>query len=427
MNHQGQKPIKAEEIKLNLSRPESLEKLYRENKKAFRTAFDEIYPQIINSEGAKFWKARLEYENKPEFLKTFTLTEVLTVLTACLITAFLIKIRDLFNTGYPEDVFYMKNAAIIVFFGLSLYAARTIIIQGNRKFIYFILLFLLPALYINLLPSRPASDSVELVYIHLPFLMWFMYGIVFTGFDLRSPGVRSVYIHHSGDLAVVYALIAIAGGILTGISIGLFESIGLSIENFYINNIVLTGAVSAPIVASWFTEKFPALVSKITPLIAGIFSPIVLLTLVIFLIAMAVKGTDLYNDRDFLLIFNIMLLGVMGLIIFSVSETTVIKNQKFNAAILLALSIVTIIVDLVALSAIFYRLNEFGLTPNRLAVLVSNLLVLSNVILIMADLFRINFRGQDFDLVRNTVTRYLPVYLLWILIVVFGFPFFFGV
>jgi len=289
------------------------------------------------------------------------------------------------------------------------------------------LAFLIPAIYINLLPWVVTGDPVNLVYIHLPFLMWFIYGVSFTGHDLRDRKKRIDFIRFNGDLAIVYALIAIAGGLLTAITIGLFESIGLRIENFYFENIVLTGAVAAPVVATYLIEKFPALVSKTAPLIAGIFSPLVLLTLIIFLITIVVTGKDPYNDRNFLLIFNILLLGVMSIIIFSVSETSVIKNQKFNIIVLFLLSIITIIIDLIALSAIFYRLGEYGLTPNRLAVLVSNLLVLMNLILIMIDLFRINFKRKEFNLVEMTVSKFLPLYLIWIIVVIFGFPLIFGI
>jgi hypothetical protein len=256
--------------------------------------------------------------------------------------------------------------------------------------------------------------------------MWFIYGIVYAGFDFKDLNKRICFIRHNGDLAIFYALIAIAGGILSGITIGLFEAIGLHIAQFYSKNIILTGAVAAPVVAAYLIEKFPALVNKTAPVIAGIFSPLVLLTLTVFLITFFVTGKDPYNDREFLLIFNLMLLGVMGIIIFSVSETSVIQNKKFNAAILFVLSIVTIIIDLIALSAIFYRLGEYGITPNRLAVLVSNILILINLVFIMADLFRVNFKKKEFNLFEKTVAKFMPVYLAWILIVVFTFPFIFG-
>jgi hypothetical protein len=166
-----------------------------------------------------------------------------------------------------------------------------------------------------------------------------------------------------------------------------------------LENIVIVGAVSAPVVAAFIIKNYSILTNKIAPLIAVIFSPLVLITLIIYLIAIVATGKDPYNDRDFLLIFNIMLLGVMGIIVYSVSETSEIKNQRFNTLILFVLSIVTIIIDLIALSAIFYRLGEYGVSPNRLAILVSNILILANLVIIMIDLFRINFKNNEFKIV----------------------------
>ena len=151
-------------------------------------------------------------------------------------------------------------------------------------------------------------------------------------------------------------------------------------------NIAIIGLISAPIVATYMIRMFPAMTNKIAPVIAGIFSPLVLITLLVYLISMIVKGKDPYNDRDFLLIFNLMLLGVMAIIVFSVIGTSVHKKQRFNEWILFMLSFLTMIVDLVALSAIIYRVGEFGFTPNRSAVLGSNLLIFGHLVLIMIDL-----------------------------------------
>ncbi len=415
-----------EEVKANITNPEVLEKLYRTDSKAFKAAFDKIYPEIGSSEPAKYWKIRLEYDIRSEPIKTFAMKEIMSVIAIGLIVALLIKIPGLFRLGYNEESFYMKNTALIVFFGLIIYTIRINKIYDPGKMLITSISFLVTAVYVNLLPWGKTGDSVNLVYIHLPIMMWFIYGIVHTGFDHKSLNKRISFIRHNGDLAIFYALIAIAGGILSGITIGLFEAIGLKIAEFYSKNIILTGAVAAPVVAAYLIEKFPALVNKTAPVIAGIFSPLVLLTLTVFLITFFITGKDPYNDREFLLIFNLMLLGVMGIIIFSVSETSVIQNQKFNAAILFVLSIITIIIDLIALSAIFYRLGEYGITPNRLAVLVSNILVLINLVLIMVVLFRVNFKKKEFNLVEKTLSRFLPVYLVWILIVVFTFPLIFG-
>ena len=137
-------------------------------------------------------------------------------------------------------------------------------------------------------------------------------------------------------------------------------------------------------------------------------------------------GKDPYNDREFLFVFNMMLIGVMAIILFSISETSINKKQKFNEVMLLILTIITVVIDLVALSAIIYRLNEYGLTPNRIVVLVSNLLFFGNLVIIMYDLFRVNFMKQDIKLVELTIANYLPLYAIWTVIVVFGFPILFN-
>jgi hypothetical protein len=256
--------------------------------------------------------------------------------------------------------------------------------------------------------------------------MWCTYGLVFIDFDLKDKSKLIEFIKHNGDLAIMGALILIAGGLLSGITIGLFKAIGINIEKFYSHNVIIVGLVSAPIVTTYILKNYTTLTNRIASIIANIFSPLVLITLIIYLIAITISGKDPYNDRDFLLIFNIMLIGVMGIIVFSVSETSMIRKQKFNEMVLFILSIITLIINLIALSAIFYRVGEYGLTPNRLAILGSNILIFINLILITIDLFKINFKNTELEKVEFTISKYLPVYIIWTLIVVFGFPIIFG-
>jgi hypothetical protein len=121
-----------------------------------------------------------------------------------------------------------------------------------------------------------------------------------------------------------------------------------------------------------------------------------------------------------------MLLGVMAVVVFSISETSSVRKYRFNEMILFFLTIITVIIDLIALSAIFYRLGTFGITPNRLAVLGSNILILGNLSLLIIDLYKVNFKKSMIREVENTIAGYLPVYLIWTIFVVFGFPLIFG-
>jgi hypothetical protein len=414
-----------ERIKEHINDPEKLEQLYRDDSNAFESGFEEVYSEIEKSELSKFWKIRLDYNKQPYKIKKYNLLDIVILISVCLITGFLIKIPDIFNIRMTE-IFYEKNAGIIVFFGLTLYIVWTNKVFDLKRLTPILLAFSMLTIYVNYLPAITNSDSINLVYIHLPILMWCIYGLAYIDFSLVDKIKRIEYIRYNGDLAILMAIIVIAGGILTGITIGLFNAIGINIENFYLKNVVIVGAVSVPIVATYITKNYTVLTNKIAPLIANIFSPLVLFTALIFLVALAISGKDLYSDRDFLLIFNIMLLGVMAVIVFSISETSATRKLKFNEMILFILSIITVIIDLIALSAIFYRLGTFGITPNRLAVLGSNILILGNLALLIIDLYKVNFKKALIEEVELTIAKYLPLYMIWILFVIFGFPLIFG-
>jgi hypothetical protein len=417
--------IMVETIKENINNPEELERLYRNDRKSFESNFEKVYSEVENSEIAKFWKVRLDFDKTSDKIKKSS-SDIFITIAVCLLAGFLIKIPDIFKINLTSFLFYEKNAGIIFFFGLTLY---TIWIKRNfrqKRLVVILLIFIVSVIYINLLPYDKASASINLAYIHMPLLMWCTYGLVFIDFDLKDTSKRFEYIKYNGDLAVMGALILIAGGILTGITVGLFKAINIDIQNFYMNNVVIIGLVAAPVVTAYIINNYPTMTNKIAAVIANIFSPLVLLTLIIYLVAIAVSRKDPFNDRGFLVIFNIMLLGVMGIIVFSISETSVNRKQKFNEIILFILSIITTIIDLIALYAILYRLVEYGVTPNRLAVVGSNILILVNLVLIMIDLYKTNFKEMAIEKVGLTISKYLPVYIIWILIVIFGFPMIFG-
>jgi hypothetical protein len=108
-----------------------------------------------------------------------------------------------------------------------------------------------------------------------------------------------------------------------------------------------------------------------------------------------------------------------------VAERSKAKSQA-EIWILFLLSIVTIVVNGIALSAIVFRIAEWGITPNRAAVLGGNVLILINLLLVTAQLFRVISKNADLNIVGTTIARYLPVYFIWTVIVTFLFPLIFG-
>ena len=122
-----------EKIRENINQPEILEKLYRENKKAFASDFENVYSDIKKYELAEFWKVRLEYEKQREDKIQFRGHDILILIAVCIITGFLAKIPEVFNFDDKYFFFYHKNGGIILFFGLSSYTIILNKIYGINK------------------------------------------------------------------------------------------------------------------------------------------------------------------------------------------------------------------------------------------------------------------------------------------------------
>jgi hypothetical protein len=409
-----------EEILSHLNDPRQLEKLYRSNKLPFKREFGLLYPELKGNVIADFWNERLNYEN--EEISWGTGKDLLFVVIASLVAGLIAKMPALLSIS--EDYFYPRNIGFIIFPALFAYFAwKNNLSTGKIALIFG--LTIIGLIYINVLPDNEKSDTLILACIHLVLFLWAILGFAFVG-GFNNNEKRLGYLKYNGDLVVMTTLILIAGGIMTGITIGLFSLLGFNIEQFYFQNVVVFGLPAAPILGTYLIQANPHLVGKVSPVIARIFSPLVLVMLLVYLAAMVYSGKDPYNDRVFLMIFNALLFGLMAIIFFSVAETS--RTQKSGPAIwiLFLLSVVTLIVNGIALSAILFRISEWGVTPNRVAVLGANVLMLVNLMLVSKQLLNTVSKKSDISGVGEIISAYLPVYVLWSIIVTFVFPLLFG-
>lgn len=401
--------------------PNLLEKHYRKNKSEFRQEFSLIYPQLKGQPLAEFWHERLNFDS--DRISWGSRIEWNFVIVAALLAGILAKFPAIFS--FDEEFFYSRNLGFIAFpFVAAYFAWKNKLTLQSLAIPFGVILF--SAIYINLLPEAQASDTLVLACIHLPLLLWGMLGFVFSGVKVNDLSKRLAYLNFNGDAVIMGAILLLAGALMSGITVGLFSLIGLSIERFYFQYIAVFGLAAAPLVATHLTQTNPQLVNKVPPIIAKIFSPLVLIMLVIYLGAIVYAGKDPYNDREFLMLFNMLLIGVMGLIFFSVAEYSKEEKSSLGTWILVLLSVVTIIVNGVALSAIAFRISEWGITPNRMAVLGVNILMLIHLFLVAKSLFQAVRKNQGLDQVGLTLVKYLPIYFIWTAIVVFLFPVIFG-
>ncbi|MEP7323616.1 MAG: hypothetical protein ABI761_16950 [Saprospiraceae bacterium] len=406
-----------EEIIASLDNPRQLEKVYRENKTNFKKEFKMIYPRIQDKTISQIWNERLNFEN--EDISWGTTREWTFIIIASIISGLIAKIAQ-FASIDPE-FYYTRNLAFVVFPMLSLYFAWRQQLPPKRL-VPVLIAMVISAIYINLLPNNPKSDTLMLACIHMPLFMWALLGFTYTGGSLNDYTKRLDFLRFNGDLVVMGTIIAIAGMGLSMVTIGLFKLIDLNIGEFYFENIAIWGLASLPLIATYLVLINPQLVNKVSPVIARVFTPLVLIMLVAYVIAVIYTGKDPYNDREFLMVFNLLIIGVMAIIFFSIAELAKNPENKTGIALLFCLSIVTILVNGYALSAIVFRISSWGITPNRLAVLGANILMLTNLLLVTYKLFNTIRDKNEMDSVEKSIATFLPVYILWSILVTFVFP-----
>jgi hypothetical protein len=410
-----------EEIFTHLDDPAHLEKMYRANKAPFKRAFDVIYPELKGNPLADFWHERLNYES--DDINWGARGELMLVIGLSLLAGLIAKLPHFFTID--EEYFYPRHIGFIVFpFVAAYFAWRNKLSLG--KIAVSAVAMLTGLVFINVLPNVETSDTLVLSCIHLALLLWCITGFTYIGEAANNVQKRLSFLKYNGDLVVMTALILIAGGLMSAITVGLFSLIGLRIEEFYFKNIAIFGLAAAPIVGTFLTQTNPQLVGKVSPVIARIFSPLVAVMLVVYLVAIVYSGKNPYNDREFLLIFNALLVGVLAIIFFSVAETSKTNKTKTEIWVLAFLSVITIIVNGVALSAILYRIATLGITPNRLAIMGGNVLILINLVLVTVSIFRTLTKRTEISEVGKVISSYLPVYFVWTIIVTFLFPLIFS-
>ncbi len=402
------------EIKKNISNPAALESLYRSNPAAFSRAFEAAYPQISHEVAAQIWQERLAVSSTSWGSKN----DWILLVAFAVLAGFFMQLPDLVHLSH--DRYFPRNMSFFVMPGIGAYFAYKRGL-GLRELLWPIATLVVSILFINLLPEK--STTLLLTCLHIPILIWLAVGSIFAGSDA---GKRMDFLRYHGDLVVMTVVIGLAGGLFTALTLNLFNLVQLKIDDFYFRYIVLSILPSVPLFATLLVRQNTSLVSKISPVIARIFTPLVTITLAIFLVAIIFTGKDPYNDRDFLLIFNGVLIGVMALILFSLGEATKQHASRIHQYFLLALAIVAIIDNGIALSAIGFRLMEYGVSANRLAVLGSNALVMVHLVLVTRHLSRFLKGLETVEGIENGLTSYLPYYAFWAAIVSFIFPLIFS-
>jgi hypothetical protein len=343
-----------------------------------------------------------------------------------------IKLPELFGQRMDPNeelpTFYFRNATLFV---LPLLTAFFVWKRAmpSATWRWLVLPFLAAAVVANTFPfpAAPAgaigeSDTLALMVLHLPIALWLAVGVAYAGGRWFEGGGRMDFVRFSGELAIYYVLIATGGGVLMGFTTLMFDAIGTDVSFLVATWILPCGAMGGVIVASWLVEAKQSVVENMAPVLTRVFTPLFAAVLLAFLGTMVVTGSPINIERNVLIAFDLLLVLVVGLVLYAVSARDLETGVTVFDWLQLLLVLSALMVDVVALAAIAMRIGEFGFTPNRVAALGENILLLVNLGWTAWLYLRALRRQGGFEAIEQWQTAYLPVYSLWAALVVAVFP-----
>ncbi|MEK6649593.1 MAG: permease prefix domain 1-containing protein [Bacteroidota bacterium] len=389
-------------------------------------ALDALTREFAREHSDRLWKQLVVLPSDSREPGVGVRSDAFVAFSLAVAAAVLIKLPALFGMQLEENGnFYARNLSLFVLpllTGYFVWKRRL----GHNTLRWLAVAFAAAGVFANVFPFGPRASTEVLSALHLPIALWVAVGIAYAGGRWNEVAGRMDFIRFSGELFIYYVLIALGGGVLTVFLMMLFEAIGIDAQWFIESWLLPCGAAGAVVVASWLVEAKQSVIENMAPVLTRLFTPFFAALLVTFLATLLWTGRGVDIERDVLIAFDLLLVVVLGLLLYSVSARDPRLPPGAFDVMQVVLVVSALLADAVALWAISARITEFGFTPNRVAVLGVNMILLVN--LAWSAVLYIRFlreRGSFTDLERWQ-TDYLPVYAVWAAIVVIVFPPLFG-
>ncbi|MDQ3880588.1 MAG: permease prefix domain 1-containing protein [Chloroflexota bacterium] len=387
---------------------------------------DALSREFAREHADRLWKQLVAVPSESEATRTRARSDAFVAYGLAVAAAVAIKVPALFGLDVENDAgFYARNFSLFVLPLLTAYfvwkrrlATRTVPWLGAA--------FVAAAVFANVYPFAGTGSTQVLTALHLPLGLWLVVGIAYAGGRWGLVSGRMDFVRFSGELFIYYVLIALGGGVLTAFMYLMFEAAGIDLEPFFASWLFPCGAVGAVLVGAWLVEAKQSVVENMAPVLTRLFTPLFAAVLVTFLATLLWTGRGLDIERDVLIGFDLLLVVVLGLLLYSVSARDPQAPPGLMDAVQVVLLMGALLADAVALWAIAARISELGLSANRVAALSENVILLVN--LAWSAVLAVRFlRGRgSFQALERWQTDYLPIYAAWAAIVVVAFPPLFG-
>lgn len=281
------------------------------------------------------------------------------------------------------------------------------------------------------------AQTYVIKYIYNNIIFFIILALSYNGFQVLNSKTISEFFTFSADISIFAALIAsvvsTVFGIFTAIVIFLIKDIFNILDEEIIIKLILLSI-------SFLTSIFPFLVytvyrkmkTNISIYLSRILMPFSLLFIFILLILLLMPDIRPYDNRFTFILYNVML-AVIVLNMFFIRVDY--KSSIFTKALYIVLPIVAILFDILVLTSSLYRLAEYGITPNKITLVGTNLIMLGNLVFItifniksILNIFKNNEDIKDIKNITigdNKTVFYIYVYGGWAFIVCFILPLFY--
>src|SRR5690349_16318277 len=263
-------------------------------------SLDELTREFAREHSDRLWKQLVLSgdEREPGRHRSLALAIVWAVAAAVAL-----KVPALFGVSMTDDDhFYVNNAFLFALVPVAAYLA--IARNASRRTIAAAAgLFVLGAIGANVFPTDAHADVSLLTFLHLPIALWIAIGVIYTDGDWRTGPPWMDFIRFTGEWVIYLTLIALGGGVLTGLTGAALNATGVDPEVFITQWMVPCGAVGAAVVAAWLVEEKKSVIENMAPVLGKVFTPLFVLTLVGLVVTILVQGVDV--DRNALILFDL--------------------------------------------------------------------------------------------------------------------------
>ncbi len=429
------------EIQASINSPGQLEKLYQAARQAndeaeFRHDIQAASENAPDNILLAAWQARFEHSPlvKARRVTNWALAVMLGVVTGLCLFAISDPNLRFINLLPYVLIFWSPIVTMLVIVFLALISKRNYLFAAIA-----VVSLAIAGLYIWLVTPNMSRTTGEhfmtLMAIQLPLLCWIALGVAVMKFHSTDSN-RFAFLTKSIEVMItagVYLIFGVAFGLIT---LGMFAALSVTPPDIIMRLAIAGGFGLIPIlaVATMYDpsvapegQDFSQGLSKFVFTMMRLLLPLTLLVLVIYIFVIPFNFFAPFENRDLLIIYNVMQFAIIGLLIGATPlkiDDLSTNLQKWLRWGIVAVSILALLISLYALSAVSYRTAIDRLTLNRLTIIGWNVINIA----ILGVMIYTQFKKDSspwHERLQRVFSKATGAYLAWSVFSILALPWIF--